>query len=153
MTRIVKVSFRSLDPSRATGKSKGEVHDYFEHLGCRAAHEGMETSNDRARCLASPMDYGDGDPRKARAFKVEDIDTEPLLVRKRNKQEMADYDDGPRAGHLTKNRTNVRPSRGAEDGLRLRNKTHIQLGVRETQPMLHGEFGARYFFQLGSKRY
>jgi hypothetical protein len=35
---------------------------------------------------------------KLEHLKVEDIDTEPFLFRKRTKQEMADYDEGFKAG-------------------------------------------------------
>jgi hypothetical protein len=34
------------NPPELLGKSKGEVHDYFEHLGCTAAREGKKALKD-----------------------------------------------------------------------------------------------------------
>lgn len=61
---------------------------------------------------------------KLEHLKVEDIDTEPFLFRKR-KQGWQTTMKGLRQGQLAKNWTNTRASSG--NGLRFRNKAAMQL--------------------------
>jgi hypothetical protein len=62
---------------------------------------------------------------KLEHLKVEDIGTEPFLFRKRNEQEMTDYDEDLRQGPIAKNPTETRVSHGSGDGLRRRNRTGL----------------------------
>jgi hypothetical protein len=118
MTRVVRVNKpRSSDPSlpvkkpvaskssgdpwnppEIKGKSIGEIHDYFEHLGCRAAREGKKALKDAHDAWLHGWLMEMEDQGKLEHLKVEDIDTEPFLYRKRTKQEMTDYDQGFKAG-------------------------------------------------------
>jgi hypothetical protein len=48
--------------------------------------------------MAPRTNYGNGEHGKLEYLKVEDIYAEPFLFPNRNKQEMADYDEGFKAG-------------------------------------------------------
>ena len=61
--------------------------------------------------------------------------------------------EGFKAGSDNKESDEHKSFACSRDGLRLRNKTDIQLGLGDTQPMSHGTFVGGYLFQLRSKRY
>jgi hypothetical protein len=85
------------NPPELVGKSKGEIHDYFEHLGCRAACEGKEALKDAHGAWLHGWIMEMENIGKLEHLKVEDIDTEPFLFRKRTKQ-----DEGFKAGSESK---------------------------------------------------
>jgi hypothetical protein len=90
------------NPPELVGKSKGEVHDFFEHLGCKAAREGKKALKDAHGAWLHGWTMEMENTGKLEHLKVEDPNTEPFLFRKRNKQEMADYDEGFKAGSDSK---------------------------------------------------
>jgi hypothetical protein len=65
------------------GMSRGQIHDYFEHLGCRAAREGKKALKDAHEAWLHGWLMEMEDQGKLDHLKTEDIDTEPFLSRKR----------------------------------------------------------------------
>ena len=56
------------NPPELVGKSKGEVHDFFEHLGCKAAREGKKALKDAHGAWLHGWTMENGEYGKARAF-------------------------------------------------------------------------------------
>jgi hypothetical protein len=61
------------NPPELVGKSKGEVHDYFEHLGCRAAREGKKALKDAHGAWLHGWIMEMENTGKLEQLKVEDI--------------------------------------------------------------------------------
>jgi hypothetical protein len=106
-----------------------------------------------------PFSLG-GFPRKSDAFRIEDRAWRCHRngsASNRNPPEIQIWligdHEGFKAGSDNKESDEHKSFDCSRDGLRLRNKTDIQLGIGDTQPMPHGTFVGGYLFQLRSKRY